>query len=331
MPYVQSLLWSLCAIPLLGLLFPAQAAAAPVQVPGYYRVQLGDFGVTALFDGVLQVDAGLLRGAATTDVERMLAGMFVGHPKMQTAVNAYLVDTGSRLVLVDTGAGKFFGPGAGHLLENMKAAGYDPAQVDMVLLTHLHCDHACGLTDAAGKAVFARAEVLVAREEADYWLSAEQAAAASEAARSRFQRARDMAAPYQAAGRWKTFAAGQELQPGIRAVAAHGHTPGHSAFAVESHGQQLLIWGDIVHAHAVQFARPEVSIEFDVDQPQAVATRKALFQAAAKSGELVAGMHLPFPGLGHVRADGNGRYAWVPVEFSPLPERGKDVYAGSGR
>jgi hypothetical protein len=87
---------------------------------------------------------------------------------------------------------------------------------------------------------------------------------------------------------------------------------------VESEGQQLLIWGDIVHAHAVQFTRPEISIEFDIDQPQAVATRKALLQEMAASGSLVAGMHLPFPGIGHVRAEGQAGYAWVPIEFAPM-------------
>jgi glyoxylase-like metal-dependent hydrolase (beta-lactamase superfamily II) len=111
------------------------------------------------------------------------------------------------------------------------------------------------------------------------------------------------------------------LVPGITAVKANGHTPGHTAFAVESDGQKLLIWGDLVHAHAVQFADPGVSIEFDVDQKQAIATRKIIFKAMAESRSLVGGMHLPFPGIGHVRADGEGTYSWVPIEFSPLAKR----------
>lgn len=113
------------------------------------------------------------------------------------------------------------------------------------------------------------------------------------------------------------------LAPGIRAVAANGHTPGHTAYAVESAGQKLLIWGDVVHAHAVQFARPGVSIEFDTNQKQAIATRRRLMRDLAASKSLVAGMHLPFPGIGHVRAEGKGRYSWVPIEFSPLPGIGK--------
>jgi glyoxylase-like metal-dependent hydrolase (beta-lactamase superfamily II) len=107
--------------------------------------------------------------------------------------------------------------------------------------------------------------------------------------------------------------------PGVRSVSEFGHTPGHSGYLLASKGQKLLIWGDVVHAHAVQFAKPEVAIEFDVDSKQAVATRKALMQSMASEGTLVAGAHLPFPGVGHVRADGKGRFSWVPVEFSPMP------------
>lgn len=121
----------------------------------------------------------------------------------------------------------------------------------------------------------------------------------------------------------ENFSEGSVLVPGIQAVKASGHTPGHSAFAIESEGKKLLIWGDPVHAHAVQFARPGVSIEFDIDQKQAIATRRSIMKAMASSKSLVAGMHLPFPGIGHVRADGKGSYSWVPIEFAPLPKAAK--------
>jgi glyoxylase-like metal-dependent hydrolase (beta-lactamase superfamily II) len=137
-----------------------------------------------------------------------------------------------------------------------------------------------------------------------------------------FRMAHEAAAPYQAVGRWQPFADGSQPVPGIRALAANGHTPGHTAYAIESDGKKLLIWGDVVHAHAVQFARPGVSIEFDVDRKQAIATRRTLMKSAAASRTLVAGMHLPFPGIGHVRAEGKDSYSWVPVEFSPLPKAG---------
>lgn len=301
--------------------FPARAdaPAAGDQVAGYYRIQLGKFEITALYDGAIEIDAKLLRNVKAPDLQRLLSRMFVGNPMMQTAVNAYLINTGSHLVLVDAGAAKLFGPSLGFVLQNMKAAGYAPAQVDTVLITHLHGDHMGGLNDAEGRPIFPKAKVLVSQADNDFWLSQKVADGAPSQVQPYFKMARDTAAPYLASKQWQTFVEGDELVPGIRAVKASGHTPGHTAFTVASEGQELLIWGDLVHAHAVQFAKPWVSIEYDTDQKQAIATRRGIMKAAAASKTLVAGMHLPFPGIGHVRAEGKGRYAWVPVEFGPLP------------
>lgn len=310
---------------LLALAAPALAAAPQTraQAPGYYRFQLGDFEITALFDGAIDLDTQLLKNTSPAELDPLLARMFVGNPKMATAVNAYLVNTGKELVLLDTGMGAHRGAALGHIAANLKAAGHDPAQVDLVLLTHLHGDHVGGLTDAKGKALFPRARVLTAAEESGYWFSAKARAAAPERALPAFDFAARMAAPYQAGGRFATFAQGAELAPGVRALSAFGHTPGHTAFMVESRGQKLLVWGDLVHAYAVQFARPGVAIEFDVDMAAAVAARQALFKLAAGEKLLVAGMHLPFPGLGRVRAEGDGAYAWVPAEYAPMPAAAK--------
>lgn len=296
----------------------AEAPKVQTQVPGYYRMQLGQFEITALYDGAIELDTMLLKNASATDLRRLLSRMFVGNPKMQTAVNAYLINTGSHLVLVDTGAAKLFGPALGYVLQNMKAAGYEPAQVDTVVITHLHGDHIGGLNDAGGQPLFTNAKIFVSQGDNDFWLSQKIADDSPAKAQPFFKMARDTAAPYLARGQWQTFAEGSVLAPGIKAVKANGHTPGHTAFAVESEGQELLIWGDLVHAHAVQFAKPGVSIEFDVDQKQAIATRRSIMKAMAAGKSLVAGMHLPFPGIGHVRADGKGSYSWVPIEFAPL-------------
>lgn len=301
----------------------ATAPKAASQVSGYYRTQLGQFEITALYDGAIELDTKLLKNVGDANLDRLLARMFVGNPKMQTAVNAYLINTGTNLVLVDAGASKLFGPSLGYIVQNMKAAGYEPNQVDTVVITHLHADHMGGLNDANGQLLFPKATVFVSQADNDFWLSQKIADGSPTAMQPFFKMARDSAAPYLASGQWKTFRAGSELVPGIQAVAANGHTPGHTAYAVESEGQKLLIWGDLVHAHAVQFARPGVSIEFDVDQKQAIATRRSIMKAVAASKSLVAGMHLPFPGIGHVRAEGKGSYSWVPVEFSPLPAAAK--------
>lgn len=307
----------------LGLLFAAAWASAEApsqrtQVPGYYRLMLGNFEITALYDGAIDLDEKLLMNIQKRDIQRLLARQFLQGPKVQTAVNAYLINTGSKLVLVDAGAAKLFGPGLGNIVDNLKAAGYAPEQVDTVLITHLHGDHVNGLVTTDGQRVFANAEIWSAKADNDFWLSEAVAAKAPQEAQAFFKMSRDAAAPYLAAGRWKTFDGDRELLAGIASLDTHGHTPGHASYLVENGGQRLLILGDLVHNHAVQFARPEVAFEYDVDAKQAVLTRKRIFARAAKEKLMVAGMHLPFPGIGHVRKEPKG-YAWVPAEFAPIP------------
>ncbi|HYD63507.1 MAG TPA: MBL fold metallo-hydrolase [Noviherbaspirillum sp.] len=305
---------------------PGAAHAAPpakqgTQVPGYYRMELGDIEVTALYDGYVSLDAKLLKGASAQDIQSLLARMFVSSIKgVQTAVNAYLVNTGKNLILVDAGAAKCFGPTMGVIADNIRAAGYDMAQVDTVLLTHLHGDHICGLVTSDGKPAFPNATVHVAKEEAAFWLDKDGAAKAPKDFQPFFKIAQDAVAPYANAGKLKQFNAGESLLAGVVSVPTRGHTPGHAGYLFSWGEQQLLVWGDIVHSHAVQFARPEVSIEFDTDQKQAIATRKKVFAEAASKKLWIAGAHLPFPGIGHVRAERKG-YAWVPVEYAPLPAK----------
>ncbi len=300
---------------------PVASAEVPqlkTQVPGYYRHMVGGFELTALYDGQIELDAKLLKNTPPQDVQNLLAYAFRKSP-MATAVNAYLVNTGRQLVLIDTGAGTAFGPGLGQVLANLKAAGYQPDQVDAVLLTHLHGDHVAGLLDAEGRPAFPKATVHYAKKDADFWLNPEIAAKAPEEARGLFKIAQDSLAPYIAAGRIKTFeGADVEVLPGIRAVATPGHTPGHTSFLLESAGARLLVWGDIVHNAYVQFSRPQTTIEFDTDQKQAAATRKRMLEMTAKDRLLVTGMHLPFPGIGHVRSEGRGSYSWVPIDFAPV-------------
>lgn len=303
----------------LGALPVAHAEAPQVltQVPGYYRQMIGAFEVTALYDGQINLDAKLLKRTTPEEVQKLLAKMFRSNPT-PTAVIGFLVNTGDKLILVDAGAAKFFGPTLGNILTNLKAAGYDPAQVDTVLLTHLHGDHVGGLLGPDGQAAFPKAQVFAAKADADYWLSAENLAKAPEAAKGFFKAPQAATAPYIQSGRFKTFEGDAELQPGIKPVAEHGHTPGHTGYLIESKGQRLLVWGDVVHNAAVQFPQPKVTIEFDSDQAKALATRLKVFGWTAKEALLVAGAHLPFPGLGHVRADGKGQFTWVPVDFAPV-------------
>ena len=214
-------------------LLAAPASAAPpapvqTQVPGYYRQALGEFEITALYDGYVDLAPQLLKGLRADQVQSLLARMFIANTKgVQTAVNGYLVHTGDHLVLVDAGAAQCFGPTLGQINSNLKAAGYSADAVDVVLLTHLHPDHLCGLVDGQGKAAFPNATVYAAKADADFWLSAKAADAAPDGFKPFFKMAGDSVAPYQAGGRFKTYTPGETLIPGVEALDTSGHTPGH--------------------------------------------------------------------------------------------------------
>lgn len=294
----------------------ADAPMAKTQAPGYYRLMLGDFEVTALFDGAIDLHpTKLLTNTTPKQVVKLLDRSFEKEP-LATSVNAYLVNTGSKLVLIDAGTGGFFGPALGGLVNNLKAAGYQPEQVDEVYITHMHADHLGGLV-AEGKAVFANAVVRADKHDADFWLDPANADKAPADMKDFFKAATSSLAPYVNAGRFKPFDGDTELVPGVKAVAARGHTPGHSVYVVESKGQKLALWGDLMHVGAVQFPHPEVTIQFDTDSKAAAVQRKKAYADAAKGRYLVAAAHLPFPGIGHLRAEGKG-YAFVPLSYTPV-------------
>jgi len=303
---------------LLAFTVSAHAAAPMVKTPapGYFRMMLGDFEVTALSDGTadLPVDQ-LLTGTTKEKVDAALGKVFLASP-LQTSVNAFLVNTGTKLVLVDTGSGNLFGPTLGNLLANLKASGYEPGQVDEVYITHMHPDHVGGLS-TDGKMNFPNAIVRADKHDADYWLSAETLAKADEGSKGFVQGAQSMLGPYVQAGKFKPFDGDTELVPGIRAQAAYGHTPGHAIYFVESNGKKLALWGDLMHVAALQFPDPSITIKFDSDSKAAMAQRKKAFADAAKNGFWVGAAHLPFPGLGHLKSAGKG-YTFIPVNYSVI-------------
>jgi glyoxylase-like metal-dependent hydrolase (beta-lactamase superfamily II) len=294
----------------------ADAPMAKSAAPGYYRVMLGDFEVTALSDGILILPVEKL--LTNTKPEKTLKALQKYHlsTPTTTSVNGYLINTGSKLVLIDTGAATLFGPTAGRLANSLKAAGYTPEQVDEVYITHMHGDHVGGLMNG-DQLAFPNAIVRADQHDADFWLSQANMDKAPAEAKGAFQGAMASINPYVKAGKFKTFSGDTELVLGVKAIAARGHTPGHSVYAVESKGQKLMLWGDLMHVAAVQFENPTVTISFDSDSKAAMAQRLKAYADAAKQGYMVGATHLSFPGLGYVRKEGKA-YAWVPVNYVPV-------------
>ena len=296
---------------------PATAsAAAPqqrTQAPGFYRAVLGDFEITALSDGTVDLDVAKLLAEPSDKTDAALAKAFVKGP-VETSVNAFLVNTGSKLVLIDAGSGALFGPTLGKLVASLQAAGYKPEQVDDIFITHMHPDHVGGLS-ANGQRVFPNATLHADKRDADFWLSQAKADAAPDAMKGFFQGAMASVNPYVAAGKFAPFEADGEPVPGVRTLSSVGHTAGHTSYVVESKGQKLVVIGDLIHVGAVQLAEPGVTISFDSDAKAAAAARARVFAQAARDGALVGAAHLQFPGLGHLRAAGKS-WQWVPVNYS---------------
>ena len=300
----------------------APAAGQTTQAPGYYRLKVGRLMVTVLTDGTASVPYDkLLQGRPAKDIVQTFAatGEAASRP---TSINAFLVDTGDRRILIDAGAGILFGPCCGRLPETLAAAGYRPEQIDAVLLTHVHGDHSGGLLRGAER-TFPNAELYLAKAELDYWMSDAERARAKPSHQKMFAEGRAALAPYVAAGRVRTFTGRTTPFPGITAIPAPGHTPGHSFYELESEGRRLLIIGDTVHAAEVQLSDPSVSIDYDVDPAAAADRRKATLAQLARTRALVAGDHLSFPGLGHVVKSGPG-FAFVPLPYDAgVPEVGR--------
>lgn len=301
----------------------AASAAGPKMAQsqaGFYRFKVGDVEIIALSDGTVPLPVhDVLTNVQPGEVDRLLATSYQKAP-VDASVNAFLFQIGSKLIMVDAGAGELYGPTLGKLPASIRAAGYSPERITDILLTHIHTDHSGGLMDGNRK-VFPNATIHVERREVEYWLEPMKLKNAPQGTRQYFQQAVDKVGPYQASGQVKPFDGETELFPGLRTLPTPGHTPGHSFYVLDSKGEKIVFWGDILHVSAVQFPNPSVTITFDVDSTAAAAQRKKAFADAAQQGYLVAPAHVSFPGVGHLRADTNG-YRWIPIPYV------NDAYAG---
>ena len=297
-----------------------------VQAPGFYRMRLGHFEITALSDGThpFPIPTVMIRakpnGAAEPlvqarpgEAEALLAEQHLAMP-YEGSINAFLVNTGDKLVLIDAGAGSLYGACCGKLVANLRASGYRPEQVNEILLTHLHADHVGGVA-INGKMTFPNATIRVSRKEADYWLNTANEASAPSILLPMFKGAQLVLKPYIAAGRFQPFKGEGEVLPGFTAIATPGHTPGHTSYRIVSGADTLLVWGDIVHVSPIQFPDPHVTVTYDSNQGGAEATRKELFSQAVRGGFWIGAAHIAFPGLGHIGAEG-GHFIWIPASYT---------------
>ncbi len=284
-------------------------------VPGVVRFELGDMHMTVLSDGTVAQDLHkITTNTSPGELERRLYAQFLTNP-VEASINVVLIETGSRLVLVDTGSGELFGPGNGGKLPSALAAvGVRPQQITDILLTHVHSDHSGGLF-VDGKMAFPNALVHVGKPDVDFFLNPANSAKTGYDIHY-FNEGIKTLKPYVDAGKVRAFTGTTEVIPGITATLHPGHTPGTAFYVAESRGEKITFIGDTIHFGAVQFPNPNITVIYDVDPKVASAVRNQQFALLAQNRMLVAAPHLPFPGVGHLRAEPSGGYTWVPIDYT---------------
>lgn len=278
-----------------------------LPTPGFRRMKVGDAEVIALNDGIARRPLGeeFVRNAPLAEVRSMLASQGLPTDHIDIPFNAFLVVNGGRRVLMDAGFADNGGPTTGRLLANLAAAGFKPEDIDTVLITHYHGDHIQGLRRKDGSLVYPNAKVMVPEPEHAFWMDDATMNARPEAQRGGFMMARRVFAQMPA-DKLVRFAPGSEVAPGIRSVAAFGHTPGHTLFELQSAGQSFVYVGDLTNVPALFARNPDWAVTFDMDAEAARKTRREVFQRIVANNAMVGGYHFPFPAFGRLTAQGNG-------------------------
>jgi glyoxylase-like metal-dependent hydrolase (beta-lactamase superfamily II) len=294
----------------------AMAAEPPAggTTPGIYRYKIGSYELTALYDGIWYrpITDKFIRNAPFGEVEHALDAAFMPHDKLATPFTTLIVNSGSKLVLIDTGTGGQIAPSAGVLRDNLAAAGIDAKVVDAIVISHFHPDHINGIKDKDNNLIFPNAEIMVPAPEWAYWMDDANMNAAPADLKLTFLNQRRIFTDIKK--QVTQFTPGKEVAPGIVTLPAAGHTPGHTVFAIHSGDQSLLVLSDTAQHPAVFARHPDWQAAFDIDGATAVATRKKIFDRAAADRMLVTGYHFPFPACGHLIKTATG-YEHVPVEW----------------
>jgi len=302
----------------------ARAAVPPaaVQAPGFYRYKVGSYECTSINDGARSFP---LPDTFVTNVakdEALAAADAAYMPKGMVTVpfNPQLINTGSKLILIDSGNGiATYEPtkgAVGRTLQNLAAAGVDPKSIDVVLMSHLHPDHTNGIRAADGSMAFPNAEIMVPAVEWAFWMSDENAAKAqsNEMMKNYFANVKKIYAGIES--RVTRYEWGKEVAPGITSIAAPGHTPGHTAFAIASGSSTILIQSDVTNIPEFFLRNPDWHVAYDVDPDLAQATRHKFYDMAAAEKATVVGFHFTFPSIGHVEKDGSN-YRLIPSAWNP--------------
>ena len=297
---------------------PAHAALplSGKQAPGYYRFKLGEYEVTILHDGArsFPMPASFVTNVPPDRALAEAADVFMPTGKVTVPFNPTLINTGSKLVLIDTGNGPSPDGAVGQLFPNLAAAGVQPGDIDIVVISHLHPDHINGLRTAEGAVAFPNATIIAPQDDWAFWMDDGNAARATTALdKNYFANARKILTGLDE--RIGRYGWGQEVAPGVTALATPGHTPGHTSFAVASGSSRMLVQSDVTNIPEFFLRNPDWHVAYDHDPELAQATRHKFYDMAASEKMLVAGYHFAFPSAGHVEKAGDG-YRLVPVAWS---------------
>lgn len=285
------------------------------QAPGFYRYKVGDVEVTAINDGFARRPLeGFVRNAELGQVQEAMQAAFLPQDALPITFTTLALRQGDRLTLIDTGNGDSGAPTSGTWMANFRAAGFDPSQVNAVVISHFHGDHINGLRLKDGTAVFPNAEVMVPAAEWDFWMDDARMNQAPDGMKGAFQNARRVFGPI--AKDVKRYEADKEVVPALTSIAAYGHTPGHTSYMLASGNGRMIVMSDVTNHPALFVRNPDWAAVFDMDADRARETRRRMLDMAASERAQVAFYHAPFPSTGHIARDGAG-FRFVPVQWSP--------------